>query len=402
MQQNAVSRTATLPSPGHPLGLVGLAGICELLGVSRSSAERLIKNDPLFAKPFRTRAAASRWPSRRAISTPLAISWAAGKTKNDNALWFSFGRAPDSWYDCSEGSQHGNAKTNEPSREARARKRLRPRISWGDYQALPALDGEEVRGIRTRRFLVGTDEALTSQLPRGSWPQPKRTAMTKRSSRARYYSKLRESFLKENFPEMWQHLKSSGELAAHLRQTGAEAEAMYETLHSQMACAPEVQKLEFFEKVEAFKRIPSTVREIVEADLIYAPPQSDDRRARSRNGEKEEAAGESSPRPSWPASKSSTPKTSEQSAGRTIMQTRKDDELGREAGSKKNATAAGTYQISVKTGDHVVEWTSDNKATLTEQAHAEVAAGADLVQIKTEGWTIWSSDGVYNDGHWWS
>jgi predicted DNA-binding transcriptional regulator AlpA len=53
MQQNATPRTASLPSPGHPLGLVDLHGICQLLGVSRSSAERLIKNDPLFPKPFR-------------------------------------------------------------------------------------------------------------------------------------------------------------------------------------------------------------------------------------------------------------------------------------------------------------------------------------------------------------
>jgi predicted DNA-binding transcriptional regulator AlpA len=53
MHQNIASQAATLPAAKHPLGLVGLAGICELLGVSRSSVERLIRNDPLFPKPFK-------------------------------------------------------------------------------------------------------------------------------------------------------------------------------------------------------------------------------------------------------------------------------------------------------------------------------------------------------------
>ena len=53
MQQDTAPRTATLSPPGHPLGLVDLPGICQLLGVSRSSAERLIKNDPSFPRPFR-------------------------------------------------------------------------------------------------------------------------------------------------------------------------------------------------------------------------------------------------------------------------------------------------------------------------------------------------------------
>jgi hypothetical protein len=86
------------------------------------------------------------------------------------------------------------------------------------------------------------------------------------------YAKMREAFLKESFPEMYKRLKDSGELAAHLKQTGAEAEEMFETLQSQMATDPKVQALPFAEKVEAFRRIPSTVRECVETDLIYAPP----------------------------------------------------------------------------------------------------------------------------------
>jgi predicted DNA-binding transcriptional regulator AlpA len=52
MEQKTAPRPAT-PSPSHPLGLVDLAGICELLRVSRSSAERLIKNDPSFPRPFK-------------------------------------------------------------------------------------------------------------------------------------------------------------------------------------------------------------------------------------------------------------------------------------------------------------------------------------------------------------
>jgi predicted DNA-binding transcriptional regulator AlpA len=53
MQQDTAPRTATLSPPGHPLGLVDLHGLCDLLRISRSSAERLIKNDPAFPRPFK-------------------------------------------------------------------------------------------------------------------------------------------------------------------------------------------------------------------------------------------------------------------------------------------------------------------------------------------------------------
>ncbi len=69
MEQAAASRPATLPFLNQPLGLVDLPGICELLRVSRSSAERLIKNDPRLPAP----AIAQREKKAREIASGLAV-----------------------------------------------------------------------------------------------------------------------------------------------------------------------------------------------------------------------------------------------------------------------------------------------------------------------------------------
>lgn len=60
------------------------------------------------------------------------------------------------------------------------------------------------------------------------------------SGRAQGYANAHRQFLQENNPRMLNSLRESGELSAHLRQIGEDAESMHESLSTQMQNSPDL------------------------------------------------------------------------------------------------------------------------------------------------------------------
>jgi hypothetical protein len=88
--------------------------------------------------------------------------------------------------------------------------------------------------------------------------------------RAEGYARAHHRFLKEANPKFLRQLQESGMLEEHLREIGESAEAMYETLTTQMSNDPNLPT-DFMERVKALEAIPVTVDELVMHEFILQP-----------------------------------------------------------------------------------------------------------------------------------
>jgi hypothetical protein len=88
---------------------------------------------------------------------------------------------------------------------------------------------------------------------------------------AQGFAKLREQYLQQSFPQTYQQLKETGQLAEHLEQVGSEAEEMWSDLKAQMMTSPDLPE-NYLERVQELETIPEKVRELVTRELIYVPP----------------------------------------------------------------------------------------------------------------------------------
>ena len=88
---------------------------------------------------------------------------------------------------------------------------------------------------------------------------------------ASQFEKMRDLYLKEEYPTEYQQMKRSGNLQTHLKQVGTEAQDLWETLESQMRNSPDLPE-NYLERVKAAEAIPEMVREMVRHDLIQVPP----------------------------------------------------------------------------------------------------------------------------------
>jgi uncharacterized protein YgfB (UPF0149 family) len=88
---------------------------------------------------------------------------------------------------------------------------------------------------------------------------------------AKGFATLREQYLQQSFPETYEQLKASGQLAEHLEQVGSEAEEMWHDLEAQMSLSPDLPE-NYLERVAELETIPEKVREMVTRELIYVPP----------------------------------------------------------------------------------------------------------------------------------
>ena len=88
---------------------------------------------------------------------------------------------------------------------------------------------------------------------------------------ASQFEKMRDLYLKEEYPQEYQQMKRSGSLQKHLQQVGTEALDLWETLESQMRNNPELPE-NYWERVKAAEAIPEQIREMVRHDLILVPP----------------------------------------------------------------------------------------------------------------------------------
>lgn len=86
----------------------------------------------------------------------------------------------------------------------------------------------------------------------------------------KHFETMRETFLKQAYPDQYREMAKSGRLKEHLSQTGEEAMEMWEDLEAQMANSPDLPT-DYAQRVKALEGIPETVRELVNAEIIHLP-----------------------------------------------------------------------------------------------------------------------------------
>ena len=86
------------------------------------------------------------------------------------------------------------------------------------------------------------------------------------------YVKFRERFLMESFPKEYKKMVKAGTLQSHLEDVAMEALEMESDLRSQMHRQAVAASASYEETVKNLERIPVVVDEIVQAEVLTAPP----------------------------------------------------------------------------------------------------------------------------------